>query len=175
MKALSIAKNIARAASLAHAIMLGKETAALALLKKGALGYALVQKAFTLADKARFAVMNLLTGGMFAQKAVIAALAKANGVATATQWLLNAAMTANPIGLIIVAVAALIAIIVLLVKHWDSFVGAIKTGSAKVMTVLSLISLPFGLIISFIREIITSWDSLKKAFTDGGLLNGLRK
>ncbi len=39
------------------------------------------------------------------------------GVATAAQWLWNIAMTANPIGAIIVAVAALVAVIVLLVKN----------------------------------------------------------
>lgn len=38
---------------------------------------------------------------------------------TAVQWLLNAAMTANPIGLVILAVAALIGIIIVLVKNWD--------------------------------------------------------
>lgn len=38
---------------------------------------------------------------------------------TAVQWLLNAAMAANPIGLIVLAIAALIAIIVLLILNWD--------------------------------------------------------
>jgi len=39
--------------------------------------------------------------------------------ATVAQWLWNIALTANPIGLIIVGVAALIAIGVLLYKNWD--------------------------------------------------------
>ena len=38
----------------------------------------------------------------------------------AAQWLLNAAMTANPIGLIIVAIAAVIAAGVALYMHWDT-------------------------------------------------------
>lgn len=45
-------------------------------------------------------------------------------VATAAQWLWNAAMTANPIGLIIVGIAALIGIIILVVKHWDTVKAA---------------------------------------------------
>lgn len=45
---------------------------------------------------------------------------------TAQQWLLNAAMSANPIGLIIVAVAALIAIFVVLQKKFDIIGLAIK-------------------------------------------------
>lgn len=46
----------------------------------------------------------------------------------AAQWLVNAAMTANPIGLVIAAIVALIAIGVTLYKNWDSiakfFTGA---------------------------------------------------
>lgn len=49
------------------------------------------------------------------------AAAAATGIATAAQWLLNIAMTANPIGIIIVAVAALIAIIVLIATKTDWF------------------------------------------------------
>lgn len=45
---------------------------------------------------------------------------------TAQQWLLNKAMAANPIGLIIVAVAALIAIFVVLQKKFDIIGKAIK-------------------------------------------------
>ena len=41
-------------------------------------------------------------------------------LATTAQWLFNAAMSANPIGLVILAIAAIIAIIVLLVKNWDT-------------------------------------------------------
>jgi len=61
--------------------------------------------------------------GTVAAKAATAALIVKTGAtkaAAAAQWLFNAAMTANPIGLIIVAVGALIAIIVLLVKNWDT-------------------------------------------------------
>ena len=43
------------------------------------------------------------------------------GLITAAQWLWNIAMTANPIGIIIVAVAALIAIIVLIATKTDWF------------------------------------------------------
>ena len=39
-------------------------------------------------------------------------------VITAAQWLWNAAMSANPIGLIIIGIGALIGLVVLLVKNW---------------------------------------------------------
>jgi hypothetical protein len=47
-----------------------------------------------------------------AVKAVILGGAAAMGIATAAQWLWNAAMTANPIGLIIVAIGALVGAII---------------------------------------------------------------
>jgi TP901 family phage tail tape measure protein len=45
----------------------------------------------------------------------------ATNAQTAAQWLLNAAMTANPIGLVIVAIAALVAGIVVAYNYFDGF------------------------------------------------------
>jgi TP901 family phage tail tape measure protein len=56
---------------------------------------------------------NLATGALLAKNAALK-------IVTAAQWLFNAAMSANPIGLVIIAIAAIIAIIVLLVKNWDT-------------------------------------------------------
>jgi hypothetical protein len=47
---------------------------------------------------------------------------------TAAQWLLNAAMDANPIGLLTIAVAALVAGIVIAITHW----GAVKAAMQDV-------------------------------------------
>ena len=49
----------------------------------------------------------------------ISALIKLYKIFTAAQWLLNAAMSANPIGLVIIAIGALIGAIWLLYKNWD--------------------------------------------------------
>ena len=57
---------------------------------------------------------------------IILAKVGATKVATAMQWAWNAAMTANPIGAIIMGVAALIAGIVMLIKHFDVVTEAIK-------------------------------------------------
>ena len=45
---------------------------------------------------------------------------------TGAQWLLNVAMTANPIGLVIVAIGALIAGIALLITYWDNVTDAVN-------------------------------------------------
>ena len=57
---------------------------------------------------------------MAAVNIVQGAWAAIQGVCTAAQWALNAAMTANPIGIIIVAIGALIAIGVAMWMNWDS-------------------------------------------------------
>ena len=70
-------------------------------------------KTVTLAGMIAFSAMKTVTLGMSlamgSVKAVALAWAAATRVVTAGQWLLNAALTANPIGIIIMAVAALIA------------------------------------------------------------------
>lgn len=67
--------------------------------------------------------------------AYTAAAAAAEGGLTVAQWLLNTAMNANPIGLIVMAIAALIGAIVAWVNHvgglkiaWLICLDAIKTG-----------------------------------------------
>jgi hypothetical protein len=59
------------------------------------------------------------TAQLVAFKIATIAQTAATAVATAAQWLWNVAMDANPIGLVIIAIAALIAVIVLLVTHWN--------------------------------------------------------
>jgi tape measure domain-containing protein len=55
---------------------------------------------------------------------IIWMMAKAKGAWVAVQWALNAAMSANPIGLIVIAVAALIGLTIVLVKNWDKVKAA---------------------------------------------------
>lgn len=57
---------------------------------------------------------QLFTTATLASKVASIASASASGVWTAAQWLLNVALIANPIGLIIIAIAALIGIIILI-------------------------------------------------------------
>ncbi|MGH9250586.1 MAG: peptidoglycan DD-metalloendopeptidase family protein, partial [Acidimicrobiales bacterium] len=51
---------------------------------------------------------------------------------TAAQLLLNLAMLANPIGLITLGLAALIAVIVLVVKQWDILVAGVREGWRRI-------------------------------------------
>ncbi|MBD3781702.1 MAG: tape measure protein [Micrococcales bacterium] len=86
-------------------------------------------------------------GGLVAQGAAFVAMraaqlagAAATGIATAAQWLWNAALTANPIGIVVVAIAALVAGIVLAWKNSETFRtivlaawGAIRNGIGAVV------------------------------------------
>jgi F0F1-type ATP synthase assembly protein I len=66
------------------------------------------------ANSAAFATIKTIAYNI-ASKAV----AVATGIWTAAQWLLNVALNANPIGLVVLAVLALIAVIILIVKNFD--------------------------------------------------------
>lgn len=63
-------------------------------------------------------VIASLAAGILVLKAVVTAWQIVTKAAAVAQLVLNAAMSANPIGLIILAIVALIAIIVLIVTHW---------------------------------------------------------
>ncbi|AWY04485.1 tape measure protein [Microbacterium phage Rachella] len=102
IKALEIASKASAAA-----------TAAKAAIEKGA---AIATTVWTEAQKAAQVAVWLMqpanaaaAAGMIAMKAAAIAGAAAQGIATAAQWAWNAALTANPIGLIIAAIAALVA------------------------------------------------------------------
>lgn len=100
---------------------------------------------------------------------------------TAVQWALNAALDANPIGLVVLAVAALVAGIILLWKHNETFRkvvlavwGAIKT--AIKVTVDWLLHTAWPIIKNVIDFIInyykTLWNATKAIWN--GIFNAIR-
>lgn len=85
-------------------------------------------------------------------------------IVTSAQWLWNAAMTANPIGLIVVGIGLLIGLIVLAINKWDEWGAAI-----------TLFLGPIGTVIGMFKSLYDHWESIKKAFADGGILAGLKR
>lgn len=91
---------------------------------------------------------------------------------TAVQWLLNAALTANPIGLVVVGIAALVAGVILAYKHSDKF-RAIVDGAFNAVLgagqklfgwfkshwklLLAIITGPFGIAVYLIAKY---WDKI---------------
>jgi TP901 family phage tail tape measure protein len=88
----------------------------------------------------------------------------ATTVWTAAQTALNVAMAANPIGLIVVAVAALIGLIYVCIKHFE-------TWGATVMFLMG----PVGWIVNAVMALKNNWDSVAKAFQEDGILAGLKR
>lgn len=107
----------------------------------------LSQLGFNGAMVASYVRMALLRGA-------IIAWCVAQNIATAAQWLFNVAMSANPIGLVILGIVALIALFVLLYTKvgWfrtgvDAVVGFIK---AHWPLLLAILTGPFGLAVLFV-------------------------
>jgi ABC-type multidrug transport system fused ATPase/permease subunit len=84
-------------------------------------------------------------------------------IITAAQWAWNAAMAANPIGLVIFAIAALIGIIVVVIQKWNEWGAAV-----------SLFLGPLGMVISLVQSFRRNWDGIAQAFKEGGIVAGLK-
>jgi hypothetical protein len=106
------------------------------------------------------------------------AAAVASGVLTGAQWLLNAAMSANPIGLVVIAIVALIAALTwayynitpvrnaidglwkLITGFWAWMTGGAKGGDIwgwlwkTLQTAINLVFLPFTIMRAFVNAII---------------------
>lgn len=95
---------------------------------------------------------------------VLSSLAKSTGLVTAAQWLWNAAMNMNPIGLIVIGISALIALVVLAIAKWDEWGAA-----------LTLFMGPIGIVIGAFKSIYDHWESIKLAFQTDGIIGGLKR
>ncbi len=82
---------------------------------------------------------------------------------TGAVWLFNAALAANPIGLIIIAVALLLALITSAIVKFDDW-------GAAVLLLLG----PLGFLPLVIMTIINHWDRMVNAFKNVGIIAGLK-
>lgn len=112
-----------------------------------------------------------------AQGAASIAAAAGMKVATAAQWLWNAAMSANPIGLIIAGIVALIGIIIVLTGKWqavsaaiDGFFERIRNMKGIGGAILQTLVAPLEFVWNTIRGI---FDTIN-AFKVGGFIAGIK-
>lgn len=118
-------------------------------------------------------VLGALAGGLWAASVAVRAIATASQVWTAAQWLLNAALTANPIGLVIVALAALGAAVVIAYKKSETFRNIVNGAFSKVLGIagkvvrwfksnwpllLAILTGPIGIAT---LAIVKNWDLIK--------------
>ena len=92
------------------------------------------------------AVVGILAAGLLAASAastiytgVLAVQKIALGISAAAQWALNAAMLANPVGLIILAIVALVAIFVVAYKNSETFRNIVNGALNAVLAVAKVV------------------------------------
>jgi tape measure domain-containing protein len=103
------------------------------------------------------AVMAGFATQMLVSKLITLGMAGASAVATAAQWALNAAMTANPIGLVIAGVIALIGLIAYLIYRYDGW-------GAAWQNLVSFLDNSWQL---FKQVFITTWLQTENVFLTG--------
>ncbi len=113
-----------------------------------------IVKAFGLA-------VGIIVTAFVAYKAVIFAMEAPLMIAAAAQWALNAAMTANPIGLIIAAIAALVIGIYEAYQHFEGFRRVVNTVWAALKSLGDFI---MGGVVDPLKEMYymgkAAWDAI---------------
>lgn len=113
-----------------------------------------------------------------AQAVTSKATAAATKAWAATQWVLNAAMAASPVLLIVAGVAALVAVVILAYRHSERFrrivdaaFRAVQRAAAAALgwirdnwkNILAILTGPVGIAV---RLVTANWDRIKTAFFD---------
>jgi len=110
-------------------------------------------------------VIAAVSAYVIAYNIAVRAIPAITAAATAAQWLWNAALTANPIGLVITAIGLLIAIIVVMVSHWDEVRVVFENVWNSIIDFWNGVILPafdaaFGWLIDGIKSVIDWFNSL---------------
>ncbi|WP_280371175.1 hypothetical protein [Nocardia wallacei] len=128
IQGLTLATGASAAASRSHAIASGvmkvgsvAASAATAVWTGAQWAWTTATGAATAAARSQVVTAGISRAAMLAGTAATVATSAATAVYTGVQWLLNAALTANPIGLVVLALAALAAGIVLAWKNSETF------------------------------------------------------
>lgn len=103
----------------------------------------------TVAQDANTASLVANKIGMLAYRGFQLAAAAATGVLTAAQWALNVAMDANPIGLVVIAIAALVAGVIYAYTHFKTFRDIVNT-------VLHAIGAAFVATFNFLKNLVVT-------------------
>lgn len=108
-------------------------------------------------------VIGVLGAAILGYQAVLKAQALWTGIVTAAQWALNVAMTANPIGLIVAGVAALIAVIAIVANKFTGFGQAWKHTVAGAKLIFE----------GFVHNVKSLWNGFIDGFMIG--INSIQK
>ena len=159
-----------RTVTTAAAVGLGLYHGALEILRGAHIAYRIVVK-HSIAMEKVFAAASGRT------KAATIVCSAAMKVATAVQWAFNAAMAANPVGLVVAAIVALVGIILVMTNHWKQVTLAVDGFFAKISNmqgiggaILQFLARPFEIAWKMIRSVF----DIFAAFKEGGFINGIK-
>jgi TP901 family phage tail tape measure protein len=102
-----------------------------------------------------------------AYNAVVLGAEIATDLWAAAQVVLNAALVANPIGLIVTGIALLIGYVYEVTKHWNEW-------GAAANAVFGLMFGRLAVLISVFATIYNHWSQITKAFETNGIVGGLK-
>ena len=105
-------------------------------------------------------IVSTVTGFIKAYRAALAA-------GTVAQWAMNIAMNANPVGLVIAGIAALIGIGVVLYRNWDTVTAKTQkvwSSIGGLTGALRMITGPIGIVIGAAIDLAKNWDSTKSVW-----------
>ena len=111
------------------------------------------------------AALKIAQGAMALYNGVMTAWRVATGIATAAQWLWNAAMSANPIGIVIIILAALVAAVIYCYTHFQTFRDIVNG-------VWNAVKSAFSAGVNAIKGILAWFGTLPSLFS--GWINGAR-
>jgi TP901 family phage tail tape measure protein len=111
-----------------------------------------------------FKVTGLLISGVGSMVSTFKSLYTVFNIVKVAAASVNAVLLANPVGLVVAAIAALIAIITAAIYKYE------KWGAA----VLLLMG-PLGMVVNIIQSFRRHWDSVVSAFKTDGILAGLKR
>lgn len=167
LQAAQVASNFALAGAIRANAAAMQQQAGAAATSAGAQGAAAATQQVTMFSTLR------ATAAMVAQKVAMVATTIATKAWAAGQWLLNAALTANPIGLIVVGLAALAGAVYLAWTKSETFrkvvtkafemvkgaaVAVFDWVKANWPLLLAIITGPIGLAVLFV---VKNWDKIK--------------
>lgn len=122
-------------------------------------------------------VLKVINAAMVIHSTVTKFLASGTKAAAAAQWVMNAAMAACPVLLIVAGIVLLVGLIVVLIGKWEAVSGAIDGFFDKVRNmsgigsyVLKFLVAPFEMVWRVVRSVIDIFE----AFIHGGFINGIK-
>ena len=127
---------------------------------------------FTVATAAGGAIMAFMRTTTIGTRIALAGLAVWQGVVTAAQWAWNIAMTANPIGLIVVGIAALVAALVIagvwlwknrdrVIALWERAKEIFNALPGPIKTFVKALAWPITAIVAIVKN----FDKIRDAVT----------